>query len=226
MPKLIREATDAPPGTQPTLREIIDRIYGLESNRDSDLTSQLATDKGQAATIQALSRQLSDIASAQSNLLGRVSYAQFGTASYSRTTQGTDNNVQLGPVVTFELTEPRAVSITATANGLIEARSSNTSNANARVFGGVLLNGGVIGDSSSTRPRLQAGITNGTGSAISIRSDGTLSARALVNLNAGVHNASFIITEAFVQLIDFGGGPTISLTVNQPSVIVDVLQPV
>lgn len=56
--RIIPPATDAPPGTAPTLRAIIDRIYELENARTSDLTAQTATDKGQAATLQALSRQI------------------------------------------------------------------------------------------------------------------------------------------------------------------------
>lgn len=59
--KIITTASDAPPVTSKTLREMADRIYMLENALASSQTGNTATDKGLSASLQSLSLQVADL---------------------------------------------------------------------------------------------------------------------------------------------------------------------
>lgn len=61
--KLIPIPKDAPPITATTLREVADRIYGIENKLDSENSNALATNKGLGATVQNLSGTVADLES-------------------------------------------------------------------------------------------------------------------------------------------------------------------
>jgi hypothetical protein len=61
--KQIPPPKDAPPITAVTLREMADRIYGIESTIDSQQSNTTATSKGLGATVQNLSGTVADLES-------------------------------------------------------------------------------------------------------------------------------------------------------------------
>lgn len=65
MPKsrLIPLPKDAPPGTLPTIRELIERVYEIENSTGSGQSNLLAGQKGLGATVQNLSATVSDLSS-------------------------------------------------------------------------------------------------------------------------------------------------------------------
>lgn len=74
--KLIPIPKDAPPITATTLREMSDRIYGIENRLDSDGSNALATNKGLGATVQNLSGTVADLES-------RYATVSNGTFNYN-----------------------------------------------------------------------------------------------------------------------------------------------
>lgn len=121
---IIPEATDAPPGTKPTLRALTSRVYDLENNRKSDLTQANATDKGLAASIEQLSKQL--------NALPEVVVSGNQQTGFGLSTGWTTYASALIPIPAGKTT----VSILATAGA---AAVDMTTNGLATVYGRILI---------------------------------------------------------------------------------------
>jgi len=59
--RIIPIPKDAPPGTLPTFRELISRVYEIERLNGSNQSAALADSKGLGSTVQSLSGQVSDL---------------------------------------------------------------------------------------------------------------------------------------------------------------------
>jgi hypothetical protein len=178
-----------------------------------------ATDKGLAASIDALARQIRD-------LQGRVSYSDselMGLGTSWSSTQADD--LPWGPPLTFTLAEPRRVSVEyiLAATAAVNA-STATSTANASIAVTISLNG-VAQNAASVAGSIGAGVGGGAGYAAS-RGDtrsGTISARAIFDLPAGTHTVRGNIWYRTIGITGSGAG-LVSAVSSQ--IFVDVLQPI
>ena len=203
---------DLPPGSQAFARETIKRIETLESNRDSAGSDQNATNKGLAASLQSLSEQVRD-------LVGRISY-QATDNSYS-SWNATTGLVQVGPTLTFTLTEARVVSITFMANFRAYSQTYNAGTYTTLASTTIVIDGSAAG-----------GVSKGSAISQSASNAGGLAnnfvqgsnARVLVALPAGTHTVRGALNSATLTYSGSGTGAG-SVEIADPAVYVDVMQP-
>lgn len=211
---LIPPANDAPPGTQPTLRAITERIYQLERDRESDLTAQNATDKGQAATLGAISAQVSD-------LLGRNGYVSSSGASNSWSVTSAAN-LSLGPPVVVTVDRPRVIMAEFTVQGEVGGVAYNGQAFSISTRTTVALNGGYTYYTGGSDGYLGAyGSWNVTTGFNSNTIYGTTTAKYIYTVPAGTYSFQGLIAE---RTVSNSGGASASGSVRNPSLIVSVLQ--
>lgn len=98
--KLIPIAKDAPPITATTLREVADRIYGIENRLDSENSNALATNKGLGATVQNLSGTVADLESRYATVANGTFSANTGSIPADSTFR------EYGSVMTVQIKSP------------------------------------------------------------------------------------------------------------------------
>lgn len=186
----------------------------LESRLEQLEQTLANTGKASSGTMGALGDQVRD-------LVERVSYSGSDVLVQTWNNNITLANVGFGSTLTFELSEPRVVSITTYVNAALWARAGNGAASTARLRGGILLDGSVIPSSAGV---VRTGLTNNATYADQSVA-GVATARALLPLSVGVHSVRAVLSEVYADTVALSGA-TGSATVeaSNPFVFVDVLQ--
>ncbi len=195
---------DPAPPTGGDLAPLLEEIRRLKK-RVGDLESPSGTQRGQVLR----------------DLVGRIGYSADGTGTSASWTANAATPFVWGPLLTFELAEPRTVSIQTALRGNAEgtavaATTNVTTAGRGAIFVDGVMAGGARGEVGVSIPSV-AGSTFRYDYAIS-----SLICRSLITLPAGVHKVQGGFE--FISAVAFGGGGSAKFTASDPNIFVDVLQ--
>ena len=195
-------------------RWVQNELVELKRGKSRSDLDQIATNKGQGASVQALSEQVGD-------LRGRVGYAADGTGTSQTWTTPQLTPYTWGPALTFSLSEPRVVSIQSLISGSVYAlATSASSSAFAFLQSAIFVDSGLA---SGARGQIgtNVGVLPNTGR--SSMYEGVLVSRSILTLAAGTHvvQGGFVSRNAEV----IGGAGAANVSASNPNIFVDILQP-
>lgn len=194
-------------------RAVQDRVVTVEGRVEALSQALGGQNRSNASSIQNLAQQISDLS-------GRVGYSTDSTLTQTWTSdQPTDS--PWGPVLNFDLTEPRVISIQFSVLGRVLTVAQSTSSAAfATLRAMIFVNGSGVGGS---RGEIATNVGIAPTSYRASDLTNTLVSRVLVSLPAGSHVIQGGFAARYANTI--GSPASAQITASNPAIFLDVLQP-